>query len=76
VADRTIYDLSPDGEGWALRKRGGKQASRRFDTKAEGVEKSPGIVKGKGKSQLVIRKKDGTIQEERTYGDDPERRVG
>lgn len=76
MADRTVYDLSPDGEEWALRKRGGKQASRRFDTKAEAMEESPGIVKRQGKSQLVVRKRDGTIQEERTYGDDPERRKG
>lgn len=76
MGDRTVYDLSPDGDGWALRKRGGKKASRRFDTKGEAMEESPGIVRGQGKSQLVVRKRDGTIQEERTYGDDPERRKG
>lgn len=76
MSDRIIYDLTPDGDDWVLKKRGGKQASRRFDTKKEGVEESPEIVKGQGKSQLVIRKRDGTIQEERTYGDDPERRKG
>lgn len=71
MADRTIYDLSPDGDEWVLVKRGGKGVTRRFTTKAEGLATSPGIVRNQGLSQLVVRKQDGTIQEERTYGDDP-----
>ena len=76
MADRDVYDLSPDGDEWVLKKRGGKRASRRFDRKDEAGKESPEIVRGRGRSQLVLRKRDGTIQEERTYGDDPERRPG
>lgn len=76
MRERDIYDLSSDGDGWVLKKRGGQRASRRFDRKEEAVKKSPEIVRGRGRSQLVIRKLDGTIQEERTYGDDPEHRPG
>ena len=72
MGDRKIYDLVPDDDGWALRKRGGERATKRFDTKKEGMEYSVPLVREQdGDSQLVIRKQDGTIQEERTYGSDP-----
>ena len=72
MGDRKIYELTPDDGGWVLTKRGGKRATKWFDTKREGLEFSAPFVRGReGDSQLVIRKQDGRIQEERTYGSDP-----
>jgi hypothetical protein len=65
-----VYDVSPSDGDWEVKRRGGKRATRVFDRKADAVQFGRDLAKGQ-KGQLVIRKQDGTIQEERTYGDDP-----
>ena len=78
MAKRNIYDLKWTGIDWALQRRGVARATRRFESKAEGLKKSPKIVRGQEPSQLVIRKQNGRIQEERTYpgSRDPKHRPG
>jgi hypothetical protein len=75
---RKIYDLKWTGDDWALQQRGATRATRRFKSKAEGLKKSPKLVRGREPSQLVIRKQNGRIQEERTYprSSDPKHRPG
>jgi hypothetical protein len=65
-----VCDVSPDGDEWVVKKRGSERAFRRFDRKADAVKIGRGLAK-RQQGQVVIRKKDGTIQEERTYGKDP-----
>ncbi len=72
MGGRKVYELVPGHGDWALKKRGALRATKRFDTKQEGLEFSVPFVRGQdGDSQLVIKKQDGKIQEERTYGSDP-----
>ena len=40
-------------------------------TKAVAVDKAAEIARGNEPSQLLIKRADGTIEDERTYGDDP-----
>jgi len=62
------YDLYQDENGdWVSKARGGKRASVKEETKVEAVKKMAEIAKNQGNTSVVIRKKDGTIQEERTY---------
>jgi Uncharacterized protein conserved in bacteria (DUF2188) len=68
---RKTYDVSPGDGGWGVKAREAKRASARFDTKAEAVERGKELAKKAREGQLVIRKQDGTIQEERTYRNDP-----
>jgi hypothetical protein len=69
---RKRYELrqAPDDQ-WGLYKSGADRASKKFDTKEEGVEFSRGYVRAQGNSQLIIKKSDGTIQTEHTYDNDP-----
>ena len=67
---RKVYDVSPGEDGWQVKVRGASRASNRFDNKKEAVERGRELAKGQ-EGQLVIRKQDGTIQEERTYSSDP-----
>ncbi len=70
MADENVYDVSPGEHGWGVKARGAQRASGRFDTKKEAVERGRALAKSQD-SRLVIRKQDGTIQEERTYRKDP-----
>jgi uncharacterized protein YdaT len=71
MPNRKTYDVSPGDNGWGVKARGAKRASGRFDTKKEAVERGRDLAKKAQEGQVVIRKQDGTIQEERTYRDDP-----
>jgi Uncharacterized protein conserved in bacteria (DUF2188) len=67
---RKRYDVSPDGDDWKLT-TGGKTV-RKFDTKEPAVQAGAKQARREpGKSQLVIHRKDGTIEDERTYKKDP-----
>lgn len=69
---RERYFINPRDDGkWEITKQGSKKASAVTDTKRDAVRKGAQIARSKGNSQLHIKKKDGTFQEERTYGKDP-----
>lgn len=68
---RTIYEVYPSGEKWAVKRRGTERADSTWDTKKEAVDRGVELAKANQPSQLVIKRRDGTIEEERTYGDDP-----
>ena len=70
MPDENVYDVSPGKDGWGVERRGASRASGRFDTKEQAVQRGRELAKNQ-KGRLVIRKQDGTIQEERTYRKDP-----
>lgn len=70
MPDDNVYDVSPSENGWGVERRGAQRASGRFDTKKEAVERGRELANER-QGRLVIRKQDGTIQEERTYRKDP-----
>lgn len=57
------------GAGWAVKE--GRKVVEQFSRKKEAVQFGRSLAKGVPPSQLIIHKKDGRIQEERTYGRDP-----
>jgi len=59
-----------------VKRRGNEQATRNFDNKDDAIDSARGHAKGDGGGQIVIRGRDGKIQREHTYGNDPERREG
>lgn len=75
MATRTRIDVTPDDKsgGW-LTKRGSR--ATRYDTKQAALSAAVEQARRSGNAQVVIRKKDGTIQSERTYGGDPRRTRG
>ena len=68
---RKTYDVSPSAGRWEVKGRGAKRAVALFDTKTDAVARATTIAKKLPESQVVIRKADGTIQTEYTYGNDP-----
>ena len=55
---------------WRGRREGADRASFTARTKEEAIEKDKDLAQ-KEQGQLIIHKRDGQIQEERTYGKDP-----
>ena len=66
---RKRYDVSPDGDDWKVTTDG--TTVKKFDTKQPAIDEAVRRAKPKGPSQVVIHRKDGTIQDERTYEGDP-----
>lgn len=56
--------------GWAVKKAGSSRASRAFVKKDEAVQYARDLSR-KEKSELYIHKKDGSIQNRNSYGNDP-----
>lgn len=71
MSKRRTYDVSPKGNEWTVKERGADRAVGNFDRKAEAVERAREVAKNQQLSQVVIRKQDGSIQTEHTYGRDP-----
>lgn len=68
---RKIYDVKKKDDSWVIQGRDNERASGVFGTKADAVDRAAEIGRNNGHAQVVIRKEDGRIQSERTYGNDP-----
>ena len=60
----------PHEDGWATRKEGSQRAGGVYDTKTQAVGEARGQAK-RERVEVVIHKKDGTIQDSDSYGNDP-----
>ena len=77
MAKRKVYHVVPNrAGGWDVKKEGGQKASGHFDKKSEAVERGKELAKSGPLGQIKIHKKDGKIQTEHTYRQDPEKYKG
>lgn len=60
----------PSKGQWAVKKSGSTRASRSFNTKDAAVKYGKSISRNE-KTELYIHKKDGTVQNKNSYGNDP-----
>ena len=67
VRRRFHVTYDKDKGDWKVQDQTGQRASHRAPTKEEAVQKGRKTAQSGGDSSLVIHKKDGKIQEERTY---------
>jgi len=74
---RMVYHVvsNPEG-GWLVKKEKNKNPSARADTKHEAVAKAKELAKKTKLGQVIVHKKDGKIQTEYTYGEDPVKTKG
>ena len=56
--------------GWSVRHTGAARATRVFDTQEDAVEFARDIAR-KERSDLYVHRRDGTIRERSSYGNDP-----
>ncbi len=68
-ADRTTYTVKPrEGGGWGVQAEGASRATSVHDSKDEAVSRAKKLAGDRRPSQLLVYKKDGTVQSEQTYG--------
>jgi hypothetical protein len=63
-------------EKWQVKKTGNAVALRNFDTKEPAISYAVTVARNNVPSQLIIKLKDGKIEDERTYGNDPYPPIG
>jgi hypothetical protein len=68
-ADRTTYTVTARDDGtWEVRADGASRATSVHDSKKEAVAGAKKLSGKRRPSQLLVYKKDGTVQTEQTYG--------
>ena len=77
MSRRTKEHVTPrPGGNWAVKKEGAERADSIHEQKVDAVERAKELAKNAPLGQVIIHKKDGTIQTEYTYGKDPEKYPG
>jgi hypothetical protein len=72
---RVHFEVVPSGNEWDVTRDGKKVSHHR--TKQNAVDKAAAAAKREeGDAELRIKRQDGTIQDERTYGHDPRKTPG
>lgn len=74
--ERMRYFVDRGDREWYLTKEGATAPMERFKTKRQAVRRGREIARGRKPSQLVVKGKNHVIQNEWTYGGDPERFPG
>ena len=69
MAKRDIH-VVPHQDGWATKKEGAGRAGSVHDTKADALEQARERAK-RERVEVVIHRRDGTIQDSDSYGGDP-----
>lgn len=72
---RAIFEVAPTQNGWKVLRRGEADGDT-FPTKADAIKRAATLAEAAKPSQVLIRKRNGQIEEERTYGEDPSRFPG
>jgi hypothetical protein len=71
---RTVFRVSPAGAGrWEVSSGSNRQT---FQRKDEAIQYGRRMARAAEPSQLVVQRSSGQIEEEFTYGDDPEETKG
>lgn len=68
---RKVYHVSPDQGGWMVKAEGGSRKLSTHSHKPEAVAAARERAQSDNLGQVIVHKKDGTIQTEYTYGADP-----
>jgi len=68
-----IHVVPHERGDWAVKREGADRASSIHNQKEDAVERAKELAKDAPLGQIIIHKKDGTIQTEHTYGKDPEK---
>jgi len=71
MSKRQVFHVVPAKGGWNVNRAGADRPEKTFDNKKDAVGFGREIAKSQRPGQLIIHKKDGTIETEYTYGKDP-----
>lgn len=69
MAKKNVHVVPNDGQ-WAVKTENAERAVKITSTQQEAIERAKEIAKN-NQSELIIHRKDGTIREKNSYGNDP-----
>lgn len=70
MARKTQHVVPNPNGGWSVKKGGSLKATKSFDKKTSAVSYGRAVAKNQN-AELVVHKKDGTIQNPNSFGKDP-----
>ena len=71
MADRNVYHLTPHANGWQVKGEGSDDREILVDDKDRALELAREMAHANEPSQVIVHTRDGKIETEYTYGDDP-----
>ena len=71
MANRTVYHVTPNANGWQVKQVGADALDYLVDNKDNAVAHAKELAKQAPLGQVIVHNRDGKIAEEFTYGDDP-----
>ena len=71
MANRTVYHVVPDANSWKVELEGSNSTEILVDNKDNAVAQARDLAKAAPLGQVIVHGRDGRIQDEYTYGDDP-----
>ena len=78
AGNRTVYHVVPnaDASRWLVTRENDDRFREEYPTKAEAVDSARTRARAEEPSQVKVHKRDGNMEYESTYGDDPRRSPG
>ena len=71
---RTTFEVAPAARGWIVTREGfGRDSTH--PTKDAAISRAMKLARDRQPSELIIKRQDGSVQETRHYGSDPERLI-
>ena len=71
ASNRFVLHVVPNANGWEVKRQGSGETEWLVDNKDNAVNHAREMAKANQPSQIVIHTRDGRIETEHTYGDDP-----
>lgn len=71
MADRTVYHVVPNVNGWEVKEQGSDATAFLVDNKDNALSHAKDLAKQASLGQVIVHTRDGQIAEEFTYGEDP-----
>ena len=76
MSKRKIYHVVADENQWQVKLEDAERSSANLDSKAKAIKTAAELAKNASLGQVKIHGLNGKIQEEHTYGKDPEKYRG
>ena len=74
---REVFHVSPAGDGiWRVEAERSGSPAPLFDDKEKAINHAKGRAKAAQLGHIIVHKRDGRIEYENTYGEDPHQRKG
>lgn len=70
MARKTQHVVPNSDGGWSVKKGGAARASQKFENQRDAISYGKKVSKNQN-AELFIHRKDGTIRERNSYGNDP-----